>query len=100
MSLFNKIVKQILYVILLFAIPYYWIQFILLFDFSGHSFVLNLGFLAIIESYLYLNLPLDLIPDFIPIIGRFDNIIAYLIGLVGFWMCLVIIYNSIMMILT
>ena len=48
-------------------------------------FSLSLGTLIMLESYFYIKLPLDLVPDFIPIIGKCDDMIAYVVGLVGFW---------------
>ena len=38
--------------------------------------LMALGLLIAAESYFYLKLPVDLIPDFIPIIGRCDDCLA------------------------
>ena len=40
------------------------------------------------EGKLYLNLPVDLIPDCIPIIGKLDDGFAYILMTIGLYLTL------------
>eukprot|EP01147_Barroeca_monosierra_P007477 gene7477-553_t len=52
-------------------------------DVDAGYFVFTLGILLIVEAFLYLQLPLDLIPDCIPLIGKCDDFMALSIGVLG-----------------
>eukprot|EP00056_Hartaetosiga_gracilis_P015897 m.242501 g.242501 ORF g.242501 m.242501 type:complete len:106 (+) comp34317_c0_seq1:122-439(+) len=41
------------------------------------------GFLVAVEVFLYTQLPVDLIPDCIPIIGKCDDAMAVGVGVIG-----------------
>lgn len=43
----------------------------------------TLGVLLMAEGILYLQLPVDIIPDFIPLIGQCDDFVAWLVVLAG-----------------
>lgn len=89
----KSICLQIIFLLLLVLIPILW------FNFSNYlsenNYMIFLGLFLMVESYIYIKLPLDLIPDFIPLIGKLDDFIAYLIGLFGFWIVIYMIYYNI-----
>ena len=58
-------------------------------------YLFSLGGFLMIESYLYIKLPIDFIPDFIPLIGKIDDFLAYLMGLCGFWIIIYVFYYNI-----
>ena len=43
-------------------------------------------------GFLYLQLPVDLIPDFIPCIGKYDNMLASFFSFIGLILCALTIY--------
>ena len=49
-----------------------------------NSFI-NFGLMLVIVTYSYVKLPIDLIPDFIPLVGKLDDGLAYIILTVGIW---------------
>ena len=53
-----------------------------------NSFI-NFGLMLVIVSYSYVKLPVDLIPDFIPLVGKLDDGLAYIILTIGIW-CIVL----------
>ena len=89
MTFCKSILKQIIVMISLVIVPYFWV---LSFDnisvvdtYSNCYILVSIGLLMILESWLYVNLPIDLIPNFIPIIGNLDNGFAYIFMLFGFY---------------
>jgi hypothetical protein len=90
----KSILKQIICVLLSIVVPILWKNLVILFDLDNNLFTLSLGSLLILESYIYSQLPLDLIPNFIPILGKCDNLIVSFLGLIGFWMILYVGYIS------
>ena len=91
----KTIIKQIICVLLIFVVPIIWKNLTIFLDLENNLFTISLGTMLILESYLYSQLPLDLIPNFIPILGKFDNLISSFIGLIGFWMILYVFYTNI-----
>ena len=83
---------QLLYLLLLILIPLIWIN--VSFYLSDTIYTFTLGIFLILESYIYLKLPIDLIPDFIPLIGKIDDFIAYIVGLFGFWIIIYVCYYN------
>jgi uncharacterized membrane protein YkvA (DUF1232 family) len=41
--------------------------------------------MLVIVSYSYVKLPVDLIPDFIPLVGKLDDGLAYIVLTIGIW---------------
>ena len=56
---------------------------------GGRRLFVSTGILLVSEAWAYVQLPLDLIPDFIPFFGKLDDGIAWLVA--GFGMLLVFI---------
>lgn len=88
----KSILKQVICVLLLFVVPMIWRNAVSILELDSNLFTLSLGCLLMLESYIYSQLPLDLIPNFIPILGKCDNLISSIIGLIGFWMILYVLY--------
>eukprot|EP01084_Bolivina_argentea_P211900 360326_1 len=53
------------------------------------NFLFSAGFLTFILGLLYQNLPIDLIPDIIPLIGLYDNFMASIVSYLGLIVCLI-----------
>eukprot|EP01084_Bolivina_argentea_P089306 161162_1 len=59
------------------------------------NFLFSFGFLAFILGLLYKTLPIDLIPDFIPFIGLYDNYLASFVSYLGLLVCVIAILLSV-----
>ena len=88
----KSILKQLICILLLILVPIFWKNLVIFLDIQNDLFTLGLGIMLILESFIYSQLPLDLIPNFIPILGKCDNLLVSGIGLVGFWMILYVVY--------
>eukprot|EP00548_Thalassiothrix_antarctica_P020384 CAMPEP_0194188424 /NCGR_PEP_ID=MMETSP0154-20130528/54972_1 /TAXON_ID=1049557 /ORGANISM="Thalassiothrix antarctica, Strain L6-D1" /LENGTH=147 /DNA_ID=CAMNT_0038908837 /DNA_START=67 /DNA_END=507 /DNA_ORIENTATION=+ len=56
-------------------------------NFTSKRFLMSTGILMILMGMAYIGLPIDLLPDFIPLIGNLDNMLARMVGGAGFMMC-------------
>ena len=82
------LVLQVFYMSLLVAIPMVWYKYVdgehidwadpegLAEKLQEAKMLISTGVAMFSFSYAYRSLPLDLIPDFIPIIGKFDDLLA------------------------
>jgi hypothetical protein len=92
MSITNFIcgsIKQVFLMTLMPLILFLWTTNLDIFE-DGISFLISFLFIIIIESILYVNLPIDLIPDWIPIIGKLDDGLAYLSMVLSIWLLIFI----------
>lgn len=53
------------------------------------NFLFSAGFIIFILGLLYQILPIDLIPDVIPLIGLYDNLLASIISYSGLIVCII-----------
>ena len=81
----KQIVKQLIFTLLFLSTPIVWFRFVNYINVSNSYKIFSIGILFMLESYWYVKLPMDLIPDCIPILGKCDNLMAYFIGILGFW---------------
>lgn len=85
----QRVFQQIGCLIFMLLAPVLWYKSLFLMsletlqDVDAGYFVFTLGILLIVEAFLYLQLPLDLIPDCIPLIGKCDDFMALSIGVLG-----------------
>jgi len=92
---FKFLVLQVFYMALLVAIPTVWYKYVdgehidwsdaegLAEKLHEAKMLISTGVAMFSFSYAYRSLPLDLIPDFIPIIGKFDDLLAGMLMGVG-----------------
>ena len=89
MSILKSIFQQIIILLLFSVIPYLWLLSFnhrsIIDTHSNWYIVLTFGLVLFIDSWLYLKLPLDLIPNCIPYIGHLDNSFAYMFMLFGIY---------------
>ena len=50
---------------------------------KGERFLLSTGVYLFLWGLSFVVLPVDMIPDFLPILGRIDDVVAYLIMIFG-----------------
>lgn len=93
MGFLGQFFKQILILFTIIFLPYIWYLFTPIF-YSYNLLTFSFGLLIFSESYLYVKLPLDLIPDFIPLVGKFDDAFAYLFMVLGVWISLIGIFSN------
>ena len=72
----RRLVLQLVLSFFLFCIPVYWVAY------SNHS-LSSFGLAAAASGFCYLLLPWDLIPDWIPLVGKLDNLVALTVFLGG-----------------
>eukprot|EP00397_Hematodinium_sp_SG-2012_P065847 GEMP01096877.1.p1 GENE.GEMP01096877.1~~GEMP01096877.1.p1 ORF type:complete len:107 (+),score=20.60 GEMP01096877.1:207-527(+) len=74
------ILKQVLLLAAFITAPYLWWN--MHFE-TFADFVRTTGAMLLFSAICYVALPIDLIPDWIPIIGKLDDYIATVAGYVG-----------------
>ena len=90
-GIYNAFVQLIL-MVLLFIIPIIWWDMFGIYVLSTmtiSNLFLSFGVMLCLEGLCYLALPIDLIPDWIPLIGYADDGLAWLVIVIGGW-CLLI----------
>lgn len=85
-NFFNELFTQFFLMVIMVGTPVLWFKSLNSIYFN--SFI-NFGLMLVIVSYSYVKLPVDLIPDFIPLVGKLDDGLAYMVLTIGIW-CIVI----------
>lgn len=89
--LYNALL-QLVCMLLLFIIPIIWWEMSGISSIDGlpiSYLLLSVGSMLCLEGFCYLALPIDLIPDSIPLIGYADDSLAWIVIVIGGW-CLLL----------
>ena len=88
-NFFKSCGKQAILLVIMLITPIIWSSYINSIEPSSINLLISFGCLLVIEGYSYVQLPVDIIPDFIPIIGKMDDGLAYFIITIGSWSILI-----------